>query len=107
MNVLLVSPSFPESFWSLDDALTIIGRKSLLPPLGLLTAAAMLPQHWPKRLVDLNVQPLTDRDLAWADCVFLGGLVIQWDNAEQIIARCRAAGKKIIAAGPLFTAAYA
>lgn len=107
MNALLVSPSFPKSFWSLDHALTIIGRKSLLPPLGLLTVAAMLPKPWPKRLVDLNIQPLTDQDLDWADCVFLGGLVIQWEGAEQIIARCRAAGKKIIAGGPLFTAAYA
>ena len=107
MNVLLVSPSFTQSFWSLDHALPIINRRSLLPPLGLLTVAAMLPEHWRKRLVDVNIQPLTDEDLAWADCVFLGGLVIQWESAQQIIARCRAAGKKIIAGGPLFTAAYA
>ena len=107
MNVLLVSPSFPASFWSLDHALPIIGRRSLLPPLGLLTVAAMLPGDWHKRLVDVNVQPLTDDDLAWADCVFLGGLVIQWKNTQEIIARCRRAGKKIVAGGPLFTAAYA
>jgi radical SAM superfamily enzyme YgiQ (UPF0313 family) len=107
MNALLLSPSFPESFWSLDYALTIIGRRSLLPPLGLLTVAAMLPEHWSKRLIDLNIQPLSDKDLNWADCVFLGGLVIQWENAAEIIARCRAAGKKVVAGGPLFTAAYA
>jgi len=107
MNVLLVFPSFPKSFWSLDYALPIIKRKSLLPPLGLLTVAAMLPPSWNKRLVDLNIQPLIDNDLAWADYVFLGGLAIQWEDVAQIIARCKAAGKKIIAGGPLFTAAYA
>jgi len=91
----------------LDYALPIIKRKSLLPPLGLLTVAAMLPAGWDKRLIDLNVQPLTDQDLAWADYIFLGGVAIQWEEVAQIIARCRAAGKKIIAGGPLFTAAYA
>jgi radical SAM superfamily enzyme YgiQ (UPF0313 family) len=107
MNALLLFPSFPDSFWSLDHALGIIGRRSLLPPLGLLTVAAMLPGHWPKRLIDLNIQSLRDEDLEWADCVFLGGLVIQWQSAAEIIARCRAAGKRIVAGGPLFTAAYA
>jgi len=107
MNVLLVSPEFAESFWSLSHALGIIARKSLLPPLGLLTVAGMMPDHWRKRLIDINVQPLTDADLAWADAVFLGGLTIQWQGAEKVIARCKALGKKIIAGGPLFTAAYA
>jgi radical SAM superfamily enzyme YgiQ (UPF0313 family) len=107
MNALLISPAFPQSFWSLDHALAIVKRKSLLPPLGLLTVAAMMPPHWSRRLVDINIQPLTDQDLAWADCVFLGGLAIQWEDTAEIIRRCRAAGKKIIAGGPLFTAAYA
>jgi hypothetical protein len=81
MNILLVSPEFAESFWSLSRALRIIKRKSLLPPLGLLTVAAMLPTDWSKRLVDMNIEPLTDDDLDWADYVFLGGLTIQWDSA--------------------------
>jgi radical SAM superfamily enzyme YgiQ (UPF0313 family) len=107
MKVLLVSPEFTESFWGLSRALKIIRRQSLLPPLGLLTVAAMLSAAWEKRLVDCNVQALTDTDLAWADVVFLGGLTIQWQSAEKVIARCKGAGKKIVAGGPLFTAAYA
>lgn len=107
MKILLVSPEFAESFWSLSRALRIIKRKSLLPPLGLLTVAAMLPEAWEKRLIDINVEPLTDADLAWADVVFLGGLTIQWAGAEKVIARCKAMGKKTVAGGPLFTAAYA
>lgn len=107
MRVLLVSPEFAESFWSLSYALPIIRRRSLLPPLGLLTVAAMLPEAWEKRLIDINVEPLTDADLHWADVVFVGGLTIQWQGAEQVIARCKAMGKKTVAGGPLFTAAYA
>ena len=60
MNILLVYPTFPKSFWSFAYALTIYGRKALLPPLGLLTVGAMLPAEWNKRLVDLNVRALTD-----------------------------------------------
>ena len=77
MNILLVYPTFPKSFWSFAYALEIYGRKALLPPLGLLTVGAMLPGEWNKRLVDLNVQPLTDEDLAWADYVFLSGMAVQ------------------------------
>jgi radical SAM superfamily enzyme YgiQ (UPF0313 family) len=107
MKVLLVFPEFPVSFWSFTHALKILGRKAVLPPLGLLTVAALLPGEWEKRLVDTNVRPLTDEDLAWADCVFVGGMGAQWKGAHEIIGRAKAAGKKVIAGGPLFTCAYA
>jgi len=70
---------------------------------GLITVAALLPEQWNKRLVDLNIESLTGEDLAWADMVFIGGMAIQRSSAQQVIARCRAADKKIVAGGPLFT----
>lgn len=103
MNVLLLYPEFPDTFWSFKHALKFIRKKAALPPLGLLTVAAMLPKHWAKRLVDVNVRKLRDRDLAWADAVFLSGMIAQRDSARELIARCHAAGKTIIAGGPLFT----
>ncbi len=104
MNILLVHPQFPETFWSFTYALRFIGKKAAFPPLGLLTVAALLPEEWPKRLVDANVESLTDKDLAWADMVFIGGMAIQRKSARQIIARCRAAQVRVVAGGPLFTA---
>jgi len=71
--------------------------------LGLLTVAAMLPENWAKRLVDVNVRELRENDLVWADVVFISGMIAQRDSAHELIARCRAAGKKIVAGGPLFT----
>jgi radical SAM superfamily enzyme YgiQ (UPF0313 family) len=103
MNVLLLYPEFPDTFWSFKHALKFIHKKAALPPLGLLTVAALLPRDWPKRLVDVNVQSLRDRDLAWADVVFLGGMIVQRDSAHALIERCRAARKTIVAGGPLFT----
>ena len=67
-----------------------IGKKAAFPPLGLLTVAALLPEEWPKRLVDVNVDSLTDEDLSWADMAFIGGMAVQRESAKQIIARCNA-----------------
>jgi radical SAM superfamily enzyme YgiQ (UPF0313 family) len=106
MNILMIYPSFPDTFWSFKHALKFIRKKAAHPPLGLLTIAAMLPEQWPKRLVDVNVRKLTNKDLEWADCVFISGMIIQRDSAQRIIARCKAAGLKVVAGGPLFTHEY-
>jgi len=104
MNVLLIYPKYPDTFWSYTYALRFIGKKAAFPPLGLLTVAALLPDEFQKRLVDTNVDCLTDEDLSWADMAFVGGMAVQRDSAKQIIARCRQSGVKVIAGGPLFTA---
>ncbi len=103
MNILLVYPEFPDTFWSFKHALKFVSKKSSAPPLGLLTVAAMLPQDWHIRLVDLNVRSLRGRDLGWADLVFVSGMTVQRESAARIIQRCRQAGVKIVAGGPLFT----
>ena len=103
MNILMVYPEFPDTFWSFKHALKFIRKKASSPPLGLLTVAAMLPEEWGKRLVDLNVTRLTHRDLEWADYVFISAMVVQQESAHTAIARCKQADVKVVAGGPLFT----
>ncbi|MCK4298739.1 MAG: B12-binding domain-containing radical SAM protein, partial [Planctomycetes bacterium] len=103
MNALLLYPEFPDTFWSFKHALKFIRKRAASPPLGLLTVAAMLPGEWGKRLVDLNVRRLKDKDLAWADYAFVSGMTVQRESAHRIIARCKEAGVKVVAGGPLFT----
>jgi radical SAM superfamily enzyme YgiQ (UPF0313 family) len=103
MRILLVYPEFPDTFWSFKHALRFVRKKATSPPLGLMTVAAMLPEEWEKRLVDLNVTTLTDRDLGWADYVFISAMIVQHDAARTLIARCKEAGVKVVAGGPLFT----
>ena len=103
MNVLMIYPKFPDTFWSFKYALKFIRKKAAHPPLGLLTVGAMLPDEYQKRLVDVNVDQLTDDDLSWADLAFIGAMAVQRDSAKQIIARCKATGLKVVAGGPLFT----
>lgn len=104
MKILLVYPHYSESFWSFKYALKFIGLKAALPPLGLLSIAAMLPQEWEKKLVDMNVCKLKDADLKWADYVMLSAMSIQQQSVREVIARCKELGVRTIAGGPLFTA---
>ena len=106
MNVLLIYPEFPDTFWSFKHALKFIRKKAALPPLGLLTIGAMLPEKWSRRLIDLNVTKLTEKDLLWADYAFISGMVVQRASARQTIARCKEAGLKVVAGGPLFAGEY-
>ena len=103
MNVLLIYPEIPDTFWSFRHALRFIGKKAASPPLGLLTIAAMLPAEWPKRLVDMNVEKLTEEHLRWAEVAFVSAMTIQRDAARRVIARCKRAGLRVVAGGPLFT----
>lgn len=102
MNILLIYPEFPDTFWSFKHAIRFVRKKAALPPLGLLTVGAMLPSHWTKRLVDLNVTELTEDDLAWAQWAFVGAMVVQRTSAHRLIARCKDAGLRVVAGGPLF-----
>ncbi len=104
MNILLIYPKFPETFWSFTYALRFIKKKSAFPPLGLLTVAAMLPGEWPTRLVDENTEALKDEDLAWADLALVSAMALQREAVVRIIERCKVMGLKIVAGGPLFTA---
>ncbi len=103
MNILLISPSFPDTYWSFKHALKFVAKKSVSPPLGLLTIAAMLPKAWNKKLVDLNVASLEDSEIARADFIFIGAMSVQAASASVVVQRCQQMGKTIVAGGPLFT----
>jgi radical SAM superfamily enzyme YgiQ (UPF0313 family) len=100
MNALLVYPHFPVTYWGFQYGLRLIGKRAALPPLGLITVAALLPGHWHVRLVDLNVGALHDNDLHWADIVLTGGLLIQMESMKEVIARAHAFQCPVAVGGP-------
>jgi radical SAM superfamily enzyme YgiQ (UPF0313 family) len=99
-RVLLVSPPFPESFWSFRETNRLMGARTLLPPLGLLTVAALLPGGWELRLVDLNVRPLAERDWEWTDLVMVSAMLVQRAGMLAVIAECKRRGKTVVVGGP-------
>jgi radical SAM superfamily enzyme YgiQ (UPF0313 family) len=96
----MVYPEFPDTYWSFRHALSFVGKRSAFPPLGLLTVSAMLPPAWERRLVDLNVAPLGDVDLEWADLVLVSAMMVQRSSLEEVVARAKARGKRVAVGGP-------
>lgn len=106
MNILLVYPMYPDTFWSFKHALKFVSKKACFPPLGLLTIASMLPMDWNRKLVDMNTENLREKDILWADYVFISAMSIQSESVHEVIDRCEDADVKIVAGGPLFTSSY-
>jgi radical SAM superfamily enzyme YgiQ (UPF0313 family) len=106
MRILLVYPRDPDTFWSFRHVLRFVAKRSAFPPLGLLTVAAMLPPEWELKLADTNVEALADRDVVWADWVFLSGMIVHKDSAREIARRCAVLGRPVVAGGPLFTTGH-
>lgn len=103
MNILLVYPQYPDTYWSFRHALRFISKKAAVPPLGLLTVSAMLPEAWNKKLVDMNVTRLQTQDILWADYVFISAMYIQKESVNMVIEECVKLKRKMVAGGPLFT----
>jgi radical SAM superfamily enzyme YgiQ (UPF0313 family) len=102
VKALLIYPDIPATFWSFRHVLKFVSKKAAYPPLGLLTVAAMLPDEWEIRLIDMNIENLRERDLEWADCVMISAMLIQKRSTLDVLHRCRGLGIKLIAGGPLF-----
>jgi len=102
LNILLVYPRYPETFWSFKHALKFVSKKAAFPPLGLLTVASLLPAGWNKKLIDMNTDNLKDADIAWADYVFLSAMGVQQQSLREVISRCNRLNVKVVAGGPLF-----
>lgn len=104
MRVLLVYPQFPKTFWSYEKILELVNRKVLLPPLGLVTVAAILPQEWEFKLVDRNIRPVTEDEWQWADVVILSAMIVQKDDLLDQIREAKRRGKRVACGGPYPTA---
>jgi radical SAM superfamily enzyme YgiQ (UPF0313 family) len=100
MNVLLLYPRFPKSFWSFEKTLELLDRKAMLPPLGLITVAALLPQEWNFKLADRNIRDVTEAEWTWADVVILSAMIVQKEDLLYLIREAKRRNKKVAVGGP-------
>jgi radical SAM superfamily enzyme YgiQ (UPF0313 family) len=100
MKALLLYPQFPQSFWSYDRVMEISGLKAVIPPLGILTVAALLPQDWEIRFCDRNVSPETEADWEWCDLAILSAMLVQKPDFHHLIRKAVGLGKKVAVGGP-------
>ncbi len=103
MKILLINPEFPNSYWSFPEQLKFMNAKTMNPPLGLITLAALLPRDWDIRLVDLAAQPRSDIDWNWPDLVMISAMLIQKDNFIELIREAKSRGKTVVVGGPYAT----
>ncbi len=103
MRVLLIYPRFPRTFWSFDRAVSLMGHKVLLPPLGLITVAALLPQSWQFHLVDCNVRAVTEAEWQGADLVILSAMLVQKRDLAHQIRLAKEHGCPVAVGGPFAT----
>ncbi len=99
-HILMVYPQFPPTYWGSQYYLPLVGKKAAMPPLGLITIAAMTPTSYDIRVVDLNCGPLKQSDLEWADMVCFSAMLTQKSSLFNTAERCRAAGKLVVFGGP-------
>jgi radical SAM superfamily enzyme YgiQ (UPF0313 family) len=99
-KILMVYPKIPTTYWSFENALPFIGKKAALPPLGLMTVAAMLPSKYEVRLIDLNVTTLEREDIEEVDIVFVSAMIVQKRSFEEIVALCGECNRPVVAGGP-------
>jgi len=100
MKALLLYPQFPQSFWSYDRFMKMAGLKAVIPPLGIITVAALLPQDWEIRFYDRNVNPETAEDWEWCDLVILSAMLVQKPDFHSLIQKAVQLGKKVAVGGP-------
>ncbi|MEW6386518.1 MAG: radical SAM protein [Thermodesulfobacteriota bacterium] len=100
MRVLLVNPEMPPSYWTLRQTCRLQGCKTVSPPLGLITVAALLPQEWELRLADLDARPMKEDDWQWAEMVMFTGMIVQRQNLLNLIREAKQRGKTVVVGGP-------
>ncbi len=100
MNTLLVWPRIPVTYWGAQYSVGLVGKRAAMPPLSVLTVAALCPRDWNMRVVDLNIEELSRSDIEWADLVFVSGMAIQHQSTVEILSRCKQAGVTTVVGGP-------
>ncbi len=95
MKALLLYPRFPQTFWSYDEFMKIAGLKSVIPPLGIITVAALLPKDWELRFCDRNIELETDDDWQWCDMVIISAMIAQQEDFLFLIKKAVQLGKKV------------
>ncbi|MDY6934449.1 MAG: radical SAM protein [Spirochaetota bacterium] len=106
IKVLLLYPEIPITYWSFKYGIAFVGKKGYFPPLGLLTIAAMLPDDYEVKLIDMNISKLNEDDILDSDIVFISSMIIQKKSFDEAVRMCNRLGKPIVAGGPYATSTY-
>ncbi len=102
-DIVLVNPRFNVSYWGLEHALPLMGKRANLPTACLPLLAALTPAEHRVTLVDENVEDLDFERLARADLVGLTGMSVQRKRMREILGELDRRGVFAVVGGPWVT----
>jgi len=98
-RLLLINPRFPESFWSFRWAIDSVlpNKRTVNPPLGLATVAALSPEEWEVEIVDENIETIPLKPAA--DIIGICGMGVQFRRQKELLSYYRSLGYYVVAGG--------
>lgn len=102
-DIVIVNPQFQPSFWGMEHAVGLIGKRANLPVSCLPLLAALVPDHHDVTLLDENVEEIDFDRLGQADMVCLTGMSIQGERLCEILREVRARGVLTVVGGAMAT----
>jgi radical SAM superfamily enzyme YgiQ (UPF0313 family) len=99
-NIVLINPRFEISFWGLENALPLMGKRAALPVAALPLLAALTPPQHRLTIVDENVEPIDFDQCAKADLVGVTGMVVQRSRMREILTELKRRGVLTVVGGP-------
>ncbi|MFH0823382.1 MAG: B12-binding domain-containing radical SAM protein [Pseudomonadota bacterium] len=100
MKAILVNPPIPKTFWSFESVLEITGKSAVMPPLGLITVAALLPDDWDLKLIDMTFEKPAEQDWDECDVVLTSGMSVQYHGILDVVREGKRRGKTVLVGGP-------
>jgi radical SAM superfamily enzyme YgiQ (UPF0313 family) len=98
MRIHLVTPRNPESFWTYDRILPLIGKRCVFPNLSMPTVAGLTPGEHEITLCDENVQEV-DYEVE-ADIVGITGYIVHKQRMLEMADEFRRRGRFVVIGGP-------
>lgn len=100
MRTILINPIYSQTFWSFNKVLKMTGKRGLLPPLGLLTIASLLPKDWDVELIDMVFQDISESQWDQSELVLISGMTVQQKSIVETIRKAKKRGKIVAVGGP-------
>ncbi len=98
-DIILINPRFEVSYWGLEHALPLLGKRCNMPVACLPLLAALTPPGHSVTLVDENLEEIDFDRCARADIVGLTGMVVQRDRMRQILLELKRRGAFVVVGG--------
>src|SRR5436190_19902428 len=102
-NIVIINPRFEVSYWGMEHALPILGKRANLPVACLPLLAALTPAEHTVTLLDENVEPIDFDRLARADIVGVTGMSVQRFRMREILTELKRRGVFTVVGGPWVT----